>query len=145
MTARTDAVLLQALLAAEHAAVFGYGVLGARLAGPQRLAAQTAENAHRARRDDLTARLRALGQTPVATRPSYDVATPGQAEALALAVRLEEGMAVRWRDLAGGTVDKELRALGIAGLTETAVQAAQWRLTQGVPAPGVTVGLPGVG
>jgi hypothetical protein len=63
------------------------------------------------------------------------------AGALALAVRLEEGMALRWRDLVGGTDDAELRRLGLSGLQETAVRAATWRELAG--AGPVTVALPG--
>ena len=63
-------------------------------------------------------------------------------DAFALAVRLEEGLAVRWRDLVGGTDDTGLRTVGVAGLTEVAVRAAQWRGALGVVPP--TVALPGL-
>jgi hypothetical protein len=126
--------LLQTLLAAEHAAVYGYGVLGARLADAGRELAQQADDAHRARR------ARAARVPP--TLAAYDVAVAGAPEALALAVRLEEGLGVRWRDLVGGTDDPALRILGLSGLTETAVRAARWRLAGGLR-PG-TVALPGV-
>jgi hypothetical protein len=62
-------------------------------------------------------------------------------EALALAVRLEEGLALRWRDLVGGTDERPLRELAVAGLQECAVRAAQWRRRAG-SAPS-TVALPG--
>ncbi|MCW2614845.1 MAG: hypothetical protein JWN08_1839, partial [Frankiales bacterium] len=96
---------------------------------------------HRARRDQLAARLRERGAEPPVSEPAYDVAVAGEDAALALAVLLEEGLAVRWRDLVAGTDDSRLRSLAVAGLTETAVRAAQWRLLAGTrPA---TVALPG--
>ena len=133
--------LLTELLEAEHAAVYGYGVLGARLDEAGRDLALLGYDSHRARRDQLVARLRERGADPEPPPPAYDVAVATQPEALALAVRLEEGLAARWRDLVAGTDDRPLRELGIAGLQETAVRAAQWRRRAGT-AP-VTVALPG--
>ena len=42
---------LQAALRAEHAAVYGYGVVGGRIGDERRADARTAYDAHRARRD----------------------------------------------------------------------------------------------
>jgi hypothetical protein len=131
---------LVALVEAEHAAVYGYGVLGARLDDAGRRFARTAYDSHRARRDALIAALSGKAPVPLA---SYDVAVADAAEAMALAVRIETGMSLRWRDLVGGTDERALRSLGIAGLQETAVRAAQWRKRAGLtPA---TVALPGTG
>jgi len=135
--------LLTVLLEAEHAAVYGYGVLGARLDESTRTAARGAYDAHRARRDALAAALRARGVVPPTTRPAYDVAVSGRGQALALAVRLEEGLAVRWRDLVGGTDDRELRRLAVGALQEAAVRAAAWRQLAGRRP--TTVALPGTG
>ena len=133
--------LLTTLLEASHAAVYGYGVLGARLPDEPRSLARSAYDSHRARRDQLAARLVERGGDPESPPPAYDVAVSSPDEALALAVTLEEGLAVRWRDLVGGTDDRQLRELGLAGLRECAVRAAQWRTASGVtPA---TVALPG--
>ena len=138
----SEVELLQGLLADEHAAVWGYGTLGARLDDALRAQAQAADDAHRDRRDQLTALLQARQASTPATLPAYDVAVSSPAEALALAVRLEEGLGVRWCDLVGGTDDPGLRRLGVAALSETAVRAAAWRTALGVvPA---TVALPGV-
>ena len=139
--AATDVVLLEVLLAAVHAAVYGYGVLGARLDEQTRRTARRAHDAARARRDGLAARLRERGATPQPALPAYDVEVDDPQQALALAVRLEEGLAVRWRDLVAGTEDPVLRRLGLSGLQETAVRAAQWRELAGVVP--VTVALPG--
>ncbi len=133
--------LLAELLEAEHAAVYGYGVLGARLDEGTRRNALAAFDVHRARRDALVAQLSARGADPAESLPAYDVAVTTAPEALALAVRLVEGMALRWRDLVGGTDDVDLRRLGLSGLQETAVRAAMWRELRGTGP--VTVALPG--
>ena len=139
----TELDLLAELLEAEHAAVYGYGVLGARLDDATRRVALAAVDVHRARRDALVEQLRARGADPAESLPAYDVSVATVPEALALAVRLEEGLALRWRDLVGGTDDVELRRLALSGLQETAVRAATWRrLTGAGPA---TVALPGTG
>lgn len=137
-----DVALLQALLAAEHAAVYGYGVLGARLDDVLRAQAQQAAAGHRARRDQLTSLLLARGATTPAPAAAYDVAVTAVPDALALAVRLETGLGVRWHDLVGGTDAAALRTLGLAGLTGTAVVAARWRRAQGAAPP--TTAFPGV-
>lgn len=133
--------LLSSLLSAEHAAIYGYGVLGARLAEQPRRLARLASDAHRARRDGLGARLRLLGAAVPVSEASYDVSVDTAPQALALAVRLEEGLALRWRALVGGTDDPGLRRFGVGGLQETAVRAAQWRRLAGTHPP--TVPLPG--
>ena len=133
--------LLTELLEAEHAVVYGYGVLGARLDEDTRRLALLAYDSHRARRDQLAARLRERGGDPEPPPPAYDVSVTGVDDALALAVRLEEGLTLRWRDLVAGTDERPLRELALAGLQECAVRAAQWRRRAGtVPA---TVALPG--
>lgn len=135
--------LLTELLEAEHAAIYGYGVLGARLDERTRRLALLAFDSHRARRDQLAARLRERGGDPEPAPAAYDVGVASAQEARELAVRLEEGLALRWRDLIAGTDDRQLRELALAGLQETAVRAAQWRRQAGVsPA---TVAFPGTG
>lgn len=146
--ARTDGAptevelrLLEELLEATHAALYGYGVLGARLDAPTRRVAQAAAGAHRGVRDELADLLRDAGAVPPSAQPAYDVAVDGSSQALALAVTLEEGLSVRWLDLVGGTDDVGLRRLGVDELTRAAVRATSWRLLSGgLPA---TLPLPG--
>jgi hypothetical protein len=139
----SEVELLAELLQSEHEVVYGYGVLGARLDEQTRRQALAAFDVHRARRDALAAQLRARGVEPEPTEAAYDVAVGDAAGAVALAVRLEEGMALRWRDLVGGTDDDGLRRLALSGLQETAVRAATWRRVAG--GGPVTVALPGTG
>lgn len=133
--------LLVAVLEAQHAALYGYGVLGARLDDATRPAAQAAADAHRSARDRLVGLLQVDEVEPPAPLPAYDVVVAGPSDALALAVRLEQGLSVRWRDLVAGTDDVSLRRLAVDGLTETAVRAASWRRLLGERPP--TVALPG--
>jgi hypothetical protein len=132
--------VLADLLADEHAAVYAYGLLGARLPDAERRLARTAFDAHRAVRDLLRGRLVALGATPAPPHPAYEVRVVNRAQALALAVRLEEGLAVRWRDLVAVSDARPNRRLGVQQLQACAVRAARWRRTSGRTP---TVALPG--
>lgn len=139
----TLAELLTGALETEHAAVYAYGVLGARLDEATRTGALSAFDAHRARRDALADALRSRRLPVPGPAPAYDVAVAGRPDALALAVRVETEVGVRLRDLVGGTDDRGLRTLAVQGLQDCAVRAAQWRRLAGT-AP-ATVALPGVG
>ena len=128
---------VQAALAAEHAAVYGYGVVGARLVGNQRDAAHAALASHHAYRDSLVRTLRDLGATPAAAAPAYElpfpVSDPVTAERLGSV--LEEGVAAVYADLVqAGT--GELRRTATAALRESALRAIHWRGSS-VPFPGL--------
>jgi len=73
---------LQRALAGEHAAVYVYGVLGARVSGSRQpgLSARltSAYDVHRGRRDQLTSMVRASHGSPVAAETSYEVPTPAR-------------------------------------------------------------------
>lgn len=123
---------LQAALAGEHAAVYGYGVVGARLAGrSDEAAARAGYDVHRTRRDLLEQQVRDRDAEPVAAQPAYDlggpVATPAQARALA--TQIEHGTAATYADLVGATdpaTDAALRATAGAWLRDAAVRAVGW-------------------
>jgi hypothetical protein len=136
----STAEVLGELLADEHAAVYAYGLVGAHLPTAERRLARAAFDAHRAARDVLRGRLVALGETPPAPHPAYDVRVADRAQALALAVRLEEGLAVRWRDLVAVSDARPDRRLGVQQLQDCAVRAARWRRVAGLTP---TVALPG--
>ena len=132
---------LTGLLEAEHAAIYAYGVLGARLPDVLRSRAQDAADAHRVARDLLTDRLRAAGADVPGPALSYAVTVADRAAALALAVKVETDLGVRWRDLVAQSRDLGERALGTEQLTGTAVRAVGWRLA--AKAAPLTVALPG--
>lgn len=119
---------LRAALEAEHAAIFGYGAVGARLSGDLREVARQAENGHRGRRDEVALRLEAGGGGFVPARPAY--ALPFEVtdarSAMDLAVRLEEGTAGAWRDVLSAT-DGDDRRLALDALIACAVMATRWR------------------
>jgi hypothetical protein len=133
----SEVAALQAVLAGEHAAVYGYGVVGAHLRGAAQRRAAAAEAGHRARRDVLRDLLLARRATPVAAAAAYRLPRPvtSAAEAVALAVLLEERLGAVWAD-AVGDLTGALRALAARTLQDTAVRAAAWR--------GASVAFPGL-
>ncbi|MFI0779066.1 ferritin-like domain-containing protein [Streptomyces sp. NPDC021212] len=128
----------QAALAAEHAAVYGYGVVGGRI-GDDRLAeAREGYAAHRSRRDDLVRTVRDLGGTPQSAAPAYALpfAVPDSAAAVRLAAELENRVAAVYADLVR-TSDGPLRRQAAGALREAAVRSVRWR-GGGVAFPGLT-------
>ncbi|GHF73692.1 hypothetical protein GCM10010218_63590 [Streptomyces mashuensis] len=117
----------QAALAAEHATVYGYGVVGARADDARTGEAQEAYDAHRARRDALTRAVRDLGGEPEAAAAAYALPFPvsDAAAAVRLAAELERRLAAVYADLVGAS-DGGLRAEAAAGLREAAVRAVRW-------------------
>jgi hypothetical protein len=133
---------LAAALAAEHAAIFAYGLIGVRLSGASAGEARTAEAAHRSRRDGLVLLLAQGGATPPAAEPSYALPFPvtDPASAMRLAVEVEERTAAVWRAALPATADAQ-RTQALEGLTASAVRATRWRRIAGVSPP--TVPWPG--
>src|SRR5271154_6719826 len=85
---------LQAALAAEDAAIFGYGVAGAHLSGSKLAAAEQYWTGHNEARDALAAMILKLGASPVAAQPFYQLpfAVHDATSAMALAAYLEDGV-----------------------------------------------------
>jgi Domain of unknown function (DUF4439) len=133
---------LAAALQAEHAAVYGYGVVGAHLDAAGKTSAADAENVHRNRRDALILRITQEKGNPPAAAAAYALPFPvvDRAGALKLAVALEAGAAVAWRSALGGTTGDD-RSMALSALIDCAMRATQWRVTSGItPA---TVPFPG--
>jgi hypothetical protein len=126
---------LQAALAAEDAAIFGYGVAGAHLSGTRKTAAEQDWTGHNEARDTLTALISALGATPVAAQAFYRL--PSQvhdaASAMALAAYLEDGVTRAYLGLVAVS-DQRLRTFGALAMQDSAGRAAFWRgSTQAFP------------
>lgn len=139
MTAREEP--LQRGLAGEHAAVYAYGVAGARLDGAARERALRGYDRHRDRRDELEARLRRAGVEPVAAEASYALPVPVRSaeDAVLLLTTVEERLAAVWVDVvaaAGRRRDRATLALATGALQDAAVQAVRWR-GGSVPFPGL--------
>ncbi|MGW1803446.1 ferritin-like domain-containing protein [Streptomyces sp. NPDC002078] len=118
---------LQAALAAEHAAVYGYGVVGGKISAARRTEARAAYDAHRARRDALTREVRDLGGQPVAANAAYALPfpVPDATAAVRLAARLEERVAGVYADLVRAATGAR-RGAAAAALREAAVRAVRW-------------------
>jgi hypothetical protein len=139
----------QGALAAEHEAVFGYGLLGPLLAPARRGDARDAQAAHIALRNATGEALTAAGQKPVPSQADYPALYPvtSAKAAIALAITLEAAAAAAWRyfyaELADdSTSSAALRAQAQAALTSCAVRATQWRIAAGDSTP--TVAFPGI-
>ncbi|MFD3735515.1 ferritin-like domain-containing protein [Streptomyces sp. NPDC058632] len=118
---------LQGALAAEHAAVYGYGVVGGLIADNRRADARAAYDAHRARRDTLVREVKDTGAEPVAAAAGYALPfqVPDSPAAVRLATELENRVAGVYADLvraSGG----ERRRVAAEALREAAVRAVRW-------------------
>ncbi|WP_418959437.1 ferritin-like domain-containing protein [Streptomyces tritici] len=118
----------RAALSAEHAAVYGYGVVGGQIGDARRAEARAAYDAHRARRESLGRTVRDLGGEPPAAAAAYALpfAVPDAAAAARLAAELEDRVAGVYADLVRAA-DGPLRAEAASALREAAVRAARWR------------------
>ncbi|MEG3631346.1 ferritin-like domain-containing protein [Streptomyces poriticola] len=130
MSEARDRVLdaLQAALAAEHAAVYGYGVVGGRIGEERREEARAGYDAHRARRDALARAVRDLDGEPVAAAAGYALPfpVPDPDAAVRFAARLEDRVAGVYSDLVRAA-EGERREHAAAALREAAVRAVRWR------------------
>ncbi|MER5200251.1 ferritin-like domain-containing protein [Streptomyces sp. NPDC002755] len=127
-TTSAELTALQAALAAEHAAVYGYGVVGGRIREGRRAEARAAYDAHRARRDALVRAVRDLGAEPVAASAGYALPfpVPDSAAAVRLATELEDRVAGVYSDLVRAAAEARRRDAAGA-LREAAVRGARWR------------------
>ncbi|QMU80580.1 DUF4439 domain-containing protein [Streptacidiphilus sp. PB12-B1b] len=118
---------LQAALAAENAAVYGYGVIGAQLAGDDRARAAAAMAAHQARGAALQQRISSAPATPAAAAPGYELPFPvgGRAAALRLAALLEDRLAVVYANGVQATT-AGLRTALASALRRAALDALAW-------------------
>jgi Domain of unknown function (DUF4439) len=135
VTAAGSVPALQAALAAEDAAIFGYGVAGAHLSGTSQSAATQDWTRHNKTRDTLAAMISELGATPVAALPFYRLpfAVHGAASAAALAAYLEDGVTRAYLGVVAVS-DRQLRTFGALAMQVCAQRAAFWRgSTQAFP------------
>ena len=136
MMATTGAVpALQAALAAENAAIFGYGVAGAHLTGSSRAAAEQAWTGHSRARDALAAMISARGATPAAAQAFYQLPfrVHDATTAMALAAYLEDGVTGAYLGLVA-VRDTGLRRFAAMAMQGAARRAAYWRgSTQAFP------------
>jgi hypothetical protein len=128
-TAATETAALRDALAAEHTAVWGYGVVGAALGAAGRVGAAAAENAHRDVRDQLTALLDERKADPVPAKAGYELPFPvlSAVDAAKLAVVLEDGAATAWVWVLDQAAAKAARQFAVDVLGAAEVRAVAWR------------------
>ncbi|GGK83529.1 hypothetical protein Sme01_17610 [Sphaerisporangium melleum] len=125
----TDAAReLNKVLDAEHAAVYAYGVIGARLSGGRRSFARAGFDAHRARRDQIRGLVIARGGTPSEPMAAYQlpfpVATAG--DAARLAALIEDRVTAAYLELTA-VPDSALRRLAALAMQESTVRGFGWQ------------------
>ena len=115
---------LQAALAAENAAIYGYGVIGALLEGQSRHRATASYSAHRAR---ATALQQQLGSRATPAAAAYELPFPvtGPASAVRLAALLENRLAAVYANGVQAS-GKALRTALASALQQSALDALTW-------------------
>lgn len=136
-TSSTPVAALQGALAAEHAAVYGYGIVGAMLTGAKQAGARTDWTAHQVARDTLITMLTRLGATPVAASPAYKLpfAVTKPESAARLAATLENGVTRAYLGLVAVN-NPSLRAFAARAMQTSANRALAWS--------GTTTAFPGM-
>ncbi len=145
LDAGTETAALREVVAAEHAAVWGYGALGAALPADAREPAVAGDVAHRDVRDRLVALLESRGADPVPREAGYALPFPvlSAVDAAALAVVLEEGVSAAWVRLLDQAAEPAVRELAVAELGAAEVRAVGWRAAAGrTPVTSAFPGLP---
>ncbi|MGH3865174.1 MAG: ferritin-like domain-containing protein [Pseudonocardiaceae bacterium] len=140
---------LQGALAAEHAAIWAYGVVAAFVSGALEAQLDEAVSAHQARRDATERVLIDAGAPPMPPEPGYLTPEPvtDAASALRLAITAETDAAAAWRSVVEHSpiqhspADPGLRGAALDALTEAAVRATRWRATASIRP--LTVPFPG--
>jgi Domain of unknown function (DUF4439) len=137
MASTGDVAALQAALAAENAAIFGYGVAGAHLTGSSQAAAEQDWTSHNQARDALAAMIAARGAVPAAAQPYYQLPfrVHDAPSAIRLAAYLEDGVTRAYLGLVAVS-DQRLRRFGALAMQDAAQRAASWR--------GSTLAFPGL-
>ena len=131
-------------LAAAHAAVWGYGVVGAALGQDASATAAAAEAAHRDLRDRVTALLVERKTEPVGAKGGYALPFPvlSEVDAAALGVVLEDGVAAAWVRVLDQAAERATRELAVGALSDAEVRAVGWRIAAGQTP--VTTAFPGL-
>jgi hypothetical protein len=114
---------LQDALAAEHAALYAHGVVGAILGRDDQRAVASYDE-HRAQRDRLIAR---IGPAAVAAEPAYALPFPvtDDRQAQRLARVVERRCASVYADVVSRTAG-DARMLAARGLTDCALRGLRW-------------------
>ncbi|QUQ71601.1 ferritin-like domain-containing protein [Kutzneria sp. CA-103260] len=124
---------LQRALAAEHAAIWVYGLAGAFLPAASGAALTKGAEVHTVRRDATITTLKSAGATPKSAEPGYGTPQPltNQSSAFTLLVAAETDTVSAWRSVLENTSDSGVRKTALDALTDAAVRAMTWRQSGG--------------
>lgn len=118
---------LQKALRAEHAAVYGYGYIGARSRGGERDRAARHLDAHRAQRDTVREELVELDATPAPPEAAYTLPdSDGREELAGFARRMENTSAQAYLEVAGAAESGPVRESAAEALQAATVRALEW-------------------
>jgi hypothetical protein len=139
-----DKALADAIVA-EHASIYGYGLVSAHsMPDVNELVSQSLEE-HRARREAAIAILasRSVAAPVAAVGYRLPITVKNYVDAATLAVTMEDDGAVAWRAVLENATSSQDRAFAVTALTQCAVRAARWRQVLNwwpltVPFPGGT-------
>jgi hypothetical protein len=122
-----EIMALQGALAAEYAAIYGYGVVGAYLSGHEQGAAMSDWRAHHDARDTLTGMIGALGATPVAASAAYNLpfTVDSVASARRLAASIEQGITRAYLGIVA-VGNAKVRTFGALAMQGPANRAIAW-------------------
>ncbi|WP_328451545.1 MULTISPECIES: ferritin-like domain-containing protein [unclassified Amycolatopsis] len=124
---------LQQALAAEHAAVWVYGLVGAFLPADFGEAEKGGVAEHALRRDLLQTMLAGAGATPVAPEPAYNPKKPvtDTASAALVVATAEADCASAWLAVVNHTDDAGLRTTALHALVAASRRGTPWRSEAG--------------
>jgi hypothetical protein len=138
---------LQQALAAEHAAIWVYGLVSAFLPTDYSRAVADGSTEHVKRRDYCVRVLTAAAATPVSPEPAYVTPKPvsDAATAKSVVATAESDTAAAWRGVVEGTDDVGLRTMATSALIASARRGTPWRMDSGekpfaVALPGQPIG-----
>lgn len=140
-----DQAALYDAVAAEHAAIYGYGMVSAHSLPSRNGLVSDAMAQHRELRETALAMLAERNVEGPLPAAGYQLPMPvgSPPEAARLAVRIEDDCAVAWRAVIEQSESEDDRRFALTALTGCAVRAAQWRRVVG--AWPVTQAFPGGG
>ena len=120
-------------VAAEHAAIYGYGLVSAHVMPDDNELVSQALAQHRDRREAAVALMNDRSLKPPLPAAGYQLpmVVNNASSAAKLAVRLESDCAVAWRAVLEQTDSDSDREFGTKALTQCAVLAARWRKVLG--------------
>jgi hypothetical protein len=124
---------LQQALAAEHAAIWTYGLVSAYLPADVAKAATDGSAEHVKRRDFCERVLTAAGGTPVSPEAAYVPPKPvtDAASAKAVVATAESDTTTAWRGVVGRTDDAGLRTTATRALIASVRRGTPWRMEAG--------------